>query len=136
MPEEKTILNVTTGTSVSAFKDFTKQDVKGNDFRNQNIFCTNFKDVDLSNCKFEGSILYGCNFEGAKFEGSDLRVYTAENWSAYIFRDKTTIGCLTLKNITWKLMPLSRVAKLAGTEAARIWEQNKEEVFKMMDSLI
>ena len=84
--------------------------------------CANLRDADLSNA----------DLRGANLRYADLIVLSLDNYTAYVQRDNTRIGCEYHANNDWLKWEPDDVENMAS-DASDWWEKHKPIIVKAIE---
>ena len=119
--------------------DFRNADLTGADLRCANLCNADFRNADLSGVDLRCANLYSADLRdtdltGADLTGTDLIVFQAKLWTAYIQKDVITIGCQRHPVKEWMEFTDEEIHKM-HKDALNYWKQYKAAIFSIHATL-
>ena len=94
----------------------------------------NLRGAYLSGADLSGADLYGADLCGVNLSGANLSVFQSESYTAYVQKESTRIGCRYYSNNEWRNFTDEQISEM-DCNALEYWNNNKEIIFAIMDSL-
>ena len=108
--------------------------LRGANLRGANLEGADLEGANLSEAYLREANLRGANLRGANLSGCYLIVYQSSNYTAYIQKTHTRIGCKHYANEEWRSFTDEKITEMAN-DALTWWNQNKQIIFAIMKKL-
>jgi hypothetical protein len=103
-------------------------DLSGKDLSRADLSWANLSGANLSGASLSRSDLRGACLSDADLSGANLKVYQADNWTAYIQPDSIRIGCECHTVDEWMAFTDEEISATDKT-ALEYWKNNKDIIF-------